>query len=53
MQLLLITYFLRFSTQSRHGPDGERFRYTLAMVFIQCIVNAIFARLGKIALLIS
>jgi len=36
-----------FSTQSHYGPNGDRFTYTLAMVFIQCVVNAIFAKIGK------
>ena len=40
------SYVSVFSTQGRYGPNGERYSYTLAMVFIQCIVNAIFARLG-------
>jgi len=42
----IIDLFCIFSTQSRYGPNGERFSYTLAMVFIQCVVNAIFAKLG-------
>lgn len=33
-------------TKAKYGEEGEKFHYTLALVFIQCIINALFAKLG-------
>ncbi|KAK3877649.1 hypothetical protein Pcinc_017652 [Petrolisthes cinctipes] len=32
-------------TRTRYGEDKEKFTYSLALVFFQCIVNAIFAKI--------
>ena len=44
---------LNFSTKAKYGDEGEKFHYTLSLVFIQCIVNALFARIGKSLLYFS
>ncbi|KAL8599769.1 hypothetical protein ACOMHN_040479 [Nucella lapillus] len=33
-------------TKAKYGEKGEQFHYTLSLVFVQCIINAFFARLG-------
>ena len=40
-------FFLYYRTKSRYGELEEKFTFTLALVFVQCIINAIFARIGK------
>ena len=39
------TYMLDFSTKVDF--DGERFRYFMFLVGIQCVINAVFAKSGK------
>ena len=39
--------FFLYRTKSRYGELEEKFTFTLALVFVQCIINAIFARIGK------
>ncbi|XP_053639218.2 solute carrier family 35 member B1 [Cherax quadricarinatus] len=38
-------------TRTRYGEEKEKFTYSLALVFFQCIINAIYAKImGKFAL---
>lgn len=37
-------------TKGKYGDEQEKFHYTLSMVFIQCIVNALIAYLGRLYL---
>ena len=39
------THMLDFSTKVDF--DGERFRYFMFLVGVQCVINAIFAKIGK------
>lgn len=48
--LLMYCYnqdILFFRTRTRYGEDKEKFTYSLALVFFQCIVNALFAKIGE------
>jgi UDP-galactose transporter B1 len=47
---ILVFYFIfgleqEKITKSKYGEHKEKFTYTQALVFVQCVVNAIFARL--------
>lgn len=35
-------------TKAKYGEKGEKFHYTLSLVFVQCIINAFFARLAQV-----
>ncbi len=39
-----------FSTRGKYGEQEDKFTHTLALVFVQCIINAIFARIGTCVL---
>lgn len=47
MNLLICAQWFLFSTKGRYGNEGERFTYTLALVFVQCLVNMAFAQGGE------
>ncbi|KAL8569821.1 hypothetical protein ACOMHN_006547 [Nucella lapillus] len=36
-------------TKAKYGDKGEKFHYTLSLVFVQCIINALFAKIGMVA----
>ena len=36
-----------FRTKANYGEEKEKFIYALSLVFIQCIVNAAFAKAGN------
>ena len=36
-----------FRTKANYGEEKEKFVYALSLVFIQCIVNAVFAKAGN------
>lgn len=31
-------------TRGKYGPHGEKFTYSLSLVFVQCVVNYVFAK---------
>ncbi|XP_076456133.1 solute carrier family 35 member B1-like [Babylonia areolata] len=35
-------------TKAKYGNEGEKFHYTLSLVFVQCIINAFFAKIGMV-----
>ncbi len=35
------------STKSRYGPSRVQFEFTLSLVLVQCLANAVFARLTR------
>lgn len=39
--------FIFFRTRTRYGEEKEKFKYSLALVFFQCIINAIYAKISK------
>ena len=39
---------LFFRTRTPYGEKKEKFVYALSLVFVQCIVNALFAEAGKL-----
>ena len=41
------SYSLFFRTRAPYGEKKEKFVYALSLVFVQCIVNALFAEAGK------
>ena len=45
MDVRTYMHMLDFSTKVDF--DGERFRYFMFLVGIQCVINAIFAKIGK------
>ncbi len=40
-------YLFIFRIKGKYGQDGDKFTYTCALVFLQCIINACFAKVGK------
>lgn len=40
--------FVFFRTRAPYGEKKEKFVYALSLVFVQCIVNALFAEAGKL-----
>ena len=40
-------FYFDFRTRADYGEEKEKFVYALSLVFIQCIVNALFARASK------
>ena len=36
-----------FRTKGKYGDDGDKFTFTMALLFFQCIINAAFAQMGK------
>lgn len=48
---LTLTISICFSNSTRgkygEGAKQEKFRYALSLVFIQCVINAIFSKLCK------
>lgn len=40
--------FYRTKGKYGEGEKAEKFKYTLALVFVQCIINAIAAKIGML-----
>ena len=38
------------STRTKHGTDGELFKCTMSLVFVQCLTSAVFAKLSMLRL---
>lgn len=51
ISFLQLTHFILsfYSTRGKYGEGAkqEKFRFALSLVFIQCVINAIFAKLCK------
>lgn len=41
-------YFYRTKGKYGEGEKAEKFKYTLALVFVQCIINALAAKIGML-----
>ena len=39
--------YFNFRTKASYGEKKEKFVYALSLVFVQCVVNALFAEAGK------
>lgn len=42
------SYFNRTKGKYGEGEKAEKFKYTLALVFVQCIINALAAKIGMV-----
>ena len=40
--------FDRTKGEYKNGEEDEKFHYTLCLVLIQCFINAIYAKIGKL-----
>ena len=45
---ILSFFFHRTKGKYGEGDKSEKFTFTLSLVFVQCIINAIYARLGEL-----
>lgn len=48
--VIKILFFFPYSTKGTYvdGEKKDKFTFTLALVFVQCIINALFSKLGKV-----
>lgn len=48
LHLYICLYFDRTKGKYGEGEKAEKFKYTLALVFVQCIINALAAKIGML-----
>lgn len=48
LHLYICLCFNRTKGKYGEGEKAEKFKYTLALVFVQCIINALAAKIGML-----